>query len=69
MKKDIHPEYTLTKVTCICGNVMEFRSTKKEIHIDACSACHPFYTGQQRITSVAGRVEKFRKKYQKKVSL
>ena len=63
MKKDIHPEYMETKVRCGCGNTFETRSTKKELKVDICGACHPFYTGKQRIVDTAGRVERFRKRY------
>ncbi|HQG30703.1 MAG TPA: 50S ribosomal protein L31 [Deltaproteobacteria bacterium] len=63
MKKGIHPEYVETTVTCGCGNSFKTRSTKKDIRIEICSACHPFYTGQQRLTSVAGKAELFRRKY------
>ncbi len=63
MKKGIHPEYNKTTVTCVCGNVFETRSTRKEIKVEICSKCHPFMTGQQKIMDTAGRVEKFRQKY------
>lgn len=63
MKKDTHPEYFNTTVTCACGNSFQTRSTKEDIRIEICSACHPFYTGQQRLTSVAGKAELFRRKY------
>ncbi len=63
MKKDIHPEYVETKVRCGCGNEFTTRSTKKEIHVEICSACHPFYTGKQKFVDTAGRIEKFQKKY------
>ena len=63
MKKGIHPEYNKTIVTCVCGNVFETRSTRKEIKVEICSKCHPFMTGQQKIMDTAGRVEKFRQKY------
>ena len=63
MKKDIHPSYRLTKVTCACGNTFETRSTVKEIHVEICSNCHPFFTGKQKLVDTAGRVEKYRKKY------
>lgn len=63
MKKDIHPEYNKATVTCVCGNVFETRSTRKEIKVEICSKCHPFMTGQQKIVDTAGRVEKFRQKY------
>ena len=63
MKKDIHPKYVETKVRCGCGNEFTTRSTKKEIHVEICSACHPFYTGKQKFVDTAGRIEKFQKKY------
>ncbi|MBN2179078.1 MAG: 50S ribosomal protein L31 [Deltaproteobacteria bacterium] len=63
MKKGIHPDYNKTTVTCVCGNVFETRSTRKEIKVEICSKCHPFMTGQQKIMDTAGRVEKFRQKY------
>ena len=63
MKKDIHPEYGKASVTCVCGNTFETRSTKKEIKVEVCSACHPFYTGKQRLMDSAGRVERFNRKY------
>ncbi len=63
MKKGIHPEYFETTVTCGCGNTFTTRSTKKDIRVEICSACHPFYTGQQRLTATAGKAELFRRKY------
>jgi large subunit ribosomal protein L31 len=64
MKTGIHPEYSEMKVTCTCGNTFATRSTLGEdLAIEVCSACHPFYTGKQKIVDTAGRVEKFRKKY------
>ena len=64
MKSDIHPDYADVQVTCSCGNVFTTRSTlKKPLHIEVCAACHPFYTGKQKIIDTAGRVEKFNKKY------
>ncbi len=63
MKKGIHPEYFETKVRCACGNEFVTGSTVKEIHIDICSQCHPFYTGKQKFVDSAGRIEKFNKKY------
>ena len=65
MKKDIHPEYVVTEVTCACGATFSTRSTATSgvIHSDVCSSCHPFYTGKQKIVDTAGRVDKFRKKY------
>ena len=66
MKKGIHPDYQLTKITCVCGNVIETRSTVKDIHVEICSACHPFYTGNQKILDSEGRVERFKKRYGQK---
>lgn len=63
MKKDIHPEYSDATITCVCGNVINTRSTKKEIKVEICSSCHPFITGKQKILDTAGRIESFRKKY------
>lgn len=63
MKKGIHPEYQETKVTCGCGNTFETRSVVKDIRVEICSACHPFYTGKQKFVDTAGRVEKFQRKY------
>jgi len=63
MKAGIHPKYELTKITCACGNVIETRSTIKDIKIEICSACHPFFTGKQKLVDTAGRIERFRKKY------
>ena len=66
MKKDIHPDYNECKVICACGNTFKTRSTKKEIRVEICSQCHPFYTGKQKFIDSAGRVEKFRKRLAKK---
>jgi len=63
MKKDIHPEYTKTKITCACGAVYEVGSTRKNLRVEICSNCHPFYTGKQRIVDSGGRVERFLRKY------
>jgi len=64
MKADIHPEYRAIKATCSCGNVLDIRSTLDEdIHLEVCSACHPFYTGKQKILDSGGRVERFRKRF------
>jgi large subunit ribosomal protein L31 len=63
MKKDVHPEYQECVVTCACGNTFKTRSTKKEIRVEICSMCHPFFTGKQKFIDSAGRVEKFKKKY------
>ncbi|MEG0077162.1 50S ribosomal protein L31 [Anaerorhabdus sp.] len=64
MKQGIHPEYNKCKVICTsCGNEFESGSTKKEIKVDTCSNCHPFYTGRQRFAAAQGRIEKFNKKF------
>ncbi len=63
MKKGIHPEYKLTKITCACGNVIETRSTVQNINVEICSACHPFYTGKQKLVDTAGRIDRFNKRY------
>ena len=65
MQADIHPKYIEVNVTCSCGNVFKTRSTitKPELHVEVCAACHPFYTGKQKIVDTAGRVERFRQKY------
>src|SRR5215212_6853321 len=63
VKTDIHPQYAKAMVKCACGNTFATRSTQDEIHTDICSACHPFYTGKQKLLDTAGRVERFRQKY------
>ena len=63
MKKGIHPKYEETSVTCVCGNTFKTKSTAKNIHIEICSQCHPFYTGKQMLVDTAGRIERFNKKY------
>ena len=64
MKPDIHPRYEEITVSCACGNTFRTRSTHEgDLHVEVCSACHPFYTGQQKIVDTAGRVEKFRRRY------
>ena len=68
MKEGIHPKYIESKVVCACGNTFTTRSTKKEIHVEICSACHPFFTGKQKLIDTAGRVERFNKKYGKKTA-
>ncbi len=65
MKKDIHPEYHLANVRCACGNEFQVGSTLKEIKVEICSQCHPFFTGKQKLVDTAGRVEKFMRKYGK----
>lgn len=63
MKKEIHPSYVECTVTCSCGSTFKTRSTKKEISVEICSQCHPFYTGKQKYIDTEGRIEKFKKKY------
>src|SRR6188508_215590 len=63
MKADIHPEYKESTVTCGCGNKFKTRSTKKNITVEICSACHPFFTGKMKFVDTTGRVEKFQRKY------
>lgn len=63
MKKDIHPKYYQTQITCVCGNVIETGSTVEEVRVEICSSCHPFFTGKQKLVDTAGRVDRFRKKY------
>jgi len=65
MKEGIHPEYHKIKVTCACGNEVEIGSVLPELSVEICSACHPFFTGKQKLVDSAGRVEKFLKKYGK----
>jgi len=66
VKPDIHPDYKTATIHCACGNTIETRSTKEDIRLDVCSACHPFFTGEQRIVDTAGRVERFMRRYAKK---
>ncbi len=63
MKEGIHPKYFETTITCACGNVIHTRSTVKNIRVEICSACHPFFTGRQKLIDTAGRVEKFKQRY------
>jgi large subunit ribosomal protein L31 len=65
MKAKIHPEYVDSTVHCACGNRWQTRATKPDLHVDICSNCHPFFTGQQRIVDTAGRVERFAKRLEK----
>lgn len=68
MKKDIHPSYyTDATITCACGNSWQTGSTAKEIHVELCSSCHPFFTGKKRLVDVMGRVEKFKQRAAKKI--
>lgn len=68
MKADIHPAYQVTTITCACGSVFQTRSTRSDIRVEICSACHPFYTGSQKIVDTEGRVERFMKRYKKNKS-
>jgi large subunit ribosomal protein L31 len=63
MQADIHPQYYVTQVSCGCGNSFTTRSTRKELKVDICSACHPFYTGKLKFVDTAGRIEKFKTKF------
>jgi large subunit ribosomal protein L31 len=63
MKADIHPEYHETTISCACGAVIHTRSTRKDIKVGICAACHPFFTGEQKFVDTAGRIEKFSKRY------
>jgi large subunit ribosomal protein L31 len=63
MKVDIHPEYVETTITCACGETLQTRSTVPNLRVAICSKCHPFFTGKQKLVDTAGRVEKFRRKY------
>ena len=67
MKAGIHPIYKPTRIVCVCGNVIETRSTndKDELHVEICANCHPFFTGKQKLLDKAGRVERFRRRYAK----
>ncbi len=67
MKKGIHPKYYGATITCACGNVAHTRSTVKELHVEICSKCHPFFTGKQKFVDTAGRVERYKRKYGKKI--
>jgi large subunit ribosomal protein L31 len=68
MKEGIHPNYPAARVVCACGNAFTTRSTKGDFSVDVCGACHPFYTGTQKLIDTAGRVDRFRKRYEKKVA-
>jgi large subunit ribosomal protein L31 len=68
MKKDIHPQYEEATVHCSCGNTFTTRSTKKELHVELCSQCHPFYTGKQKLVDSGGRVDRFKKRLEKKAA-
>ena len=63
VKTDLHPEYHTATVKCACGNTFQTRSTQSDIHVEICSACHPYFTGKQKLVDTAGRVERFRQRY------
>jgi large subunit ribosomal protein L31 len=63
MKKNIHPKYELQEIRCTCGNVIKTKSTAKSMQVEICSACHPFFTGTQKLVDSTGRVERFNKRY------
>ena len=63
MKQNIHPKYEKATITCACGEVIETRSTKKDIRVEVCSKCHPFFTGKQKMVDTGGRVSRFNKKF------
>jgi large subunit ribosomal protein L31 len=65
LKDKIHPKYSDTTIRCACGNEIQVGSTKKDIRVEICSKCHPFFTGKQKLVDTAGRIERFRKKYEK----
>ncbi len=65
MKPKIHPDYFETNITCACGEIVSTKSTVKDIHVEVCSKCHPFFTGKEKILDSEGRVERFHKKYKK----
>ncbi len=64
MKVGIHPDYKTSRIVCVCGNVIETRSTMGDHHVEICSNCHPFFTGKYKLIDTQGRVERFRKKYE-----
>lgn len=65
MKKNVHPKYFETTITCACGEVVQTKSTKKDIRVEICAKCHPFFTGKQKLLDTAGRVERFQRKYRR----
>ena len=64
VKKDIHPTMHMVTVVCACGNTFDTHSTKDEVRLEICSACHPFFSGKQKLVDTAGRVERFKRRYQ-----
>jgi large subunit ribosomal protein L31 len=69
MKADIHPNYVTCEVRCACGNIFTTRATTPEIHVEICSACHPFYTGKQKLIDTGGRVDRFRRRQEKTAAM
>ena len=69
MKKEIHPQYGPSTIQCACGNIIETRSVLPRMQVDVCSSCHPFYTGKQKIMDTAGRIDRFKKKFQDRVAV
>ena len=65
MKKDIYPSFEKATITCACGNVIETRSTKGDLKVEICSKCHPFFTGKQKLVDTGGRVDRFKKRFNK----
>ena len=65
MKKDIHPSFEKATISCACGNVIETRSTKVDLKVEICSKCHPFFTGKQKLVDTGGRVDRFKKRFNK----
>lgn len=63
MKENLHPKYEETTITCACGNVVNTRSTKKDVKVEICAKCHPFFTGKQKLVDTGGRVERFNKRF------
>lgn len=63
MRKDIHPNYVECSVSCVCGNKFTIKSLQSEMRVDICSKCHPFFTGEEKLVDAAGKVDKFKKKY------
>jgi large subunit ribosomal protein L31 len=68
MKKDIHPKFVDSVIKCACGATFETKSTEKEIRVEICSSCHPFFTGKQKLVDTAGRIERFKRKYGDKIN-
>ena len=68
MKKDIHPKFVDSVIKCVCGAIFETKSTEKEIRVEICSSCHPFFTGKQKLLDTAGRIERFKRKYGDKIN-